>query len=198
MSPTGSASWWPWKSSKLDLMERHLDDMKKHMEEVKANKDKLIADKDKLIADKDKLIADKDKLIADKDAQLEELRADKDAQLKELKADKDAQIEDLRADKERLYDELQLQKMETLRELSRVKVVANNRALIQIAVARYSSKSSFTQGLEKFVNEHLLTDTKILSEYGREVCKKLRDFGFPGKEESVAKELADLMSARIK
>ena len=187
MSPTGSASWWPWQSSKLHRIERHLDDMKKQIEDLKADKERLIADKERLIADKDTQLKD---LKADKDTQLKDLKADKDTQLKDLKADKERLI----ADMDRLHDQLQQQKIETLQELSRVKVIANNRALIEIAMNRYRSGMSLTRGLEMFVKEHLLiADTKTLSDYGRKVCKKLRDFGFAGKEDFVGKELENLM-----
>ena len=174
MSPTGSASWWPWQSSIIA-----------HKDEVIALKDKLIAEKetqlkdlktreDKLIAEKDKLIAEKDKFIAEKDIRI----AEKETQLKDLKS------------------QWLQQEMQTLQELSRVKVIANNRALIEIAMKKYKSDLSFTTGLEMFVNEHLLTvgrDKTTLNMYGREGCNKLRNFGFAAKEDFVQKELKNLM-----
>ncbi|EKX34139.1 hypothetical protein GUITHDRAFT_119694 [Guillardia theta CCMP2712] len=174
MSPTGSASWWPWQSSIIA-----------HKDEVIALKDKLIAEKetqlkdlktreDKLIAEKDKLIAEKDKFIQEKDIRI----AEKETQLKDLKS------------------QLLQQEMQSLQELSRVKVIANNRALIENAMQQYKSDLSLSKGLEMFVNEHLLTvgrDKTTLSMYGREVCNKLRNFGFAAKEDFVQKELKNLM-----
>ncbi|EKX51600.1 hypothetical protein GUITHDRAFT_102861 [Guillardia theta CCMP2712] len=175
MSPTGSASWsgWPWQSSRLRRIELCLDEMKKQFEEeVKADKERLIADKEKIIADKEMQL----KVIkADKEMQLKEIKADKEMQLKEIKADKEMQLKEIKADKERLYKQLQQQKIETLRELSRFKVIPNNRALIEFALS--SSGMSLTKALEMFVDEHLLTaDTKTLR-----------------KEELVGKELENLM-----
>ena len=95
MSPTGSASWWPWQSSKL-RMER--DDMKKLFEDFKADKDKLIAHKDEVIALKEKLIADKEKVIADKETQLKDLKTDKEKLIAEKDiriAEKEPKLEDL-------------------------------------------------------------------------------------------------------
>ena len=107
-------------------------------------------------------------------------------------------IRDLKSDRDKYFkvlnDQLQEMKLKALSEEAKMRVVVNNRALIEIAIARYDCTMSLTEGVKTFVKGHLLAGPKnTLNEYSRRVCGQLRHFGFAGKEQSVSKELANLM-----
>ncbi|EKX46849.1 hypothetical protein GUITHDRAFT_107204 [Guillardia theta CCMP2712] len=130
----------------------------------------------------DEAIKQSIKLEKDTNKQIE----DKDQQIDDLKNEKIS----LEANKDQLINALNLQ----LQDMRLKAFIVNNRALIEIGISRYNCSMSLTDGIKTFLTGHLLTEPKnTLNEYSKTVCRQLRDFGFAGKEQSVSKELANLM-----
>jgi len=189
----------------LERYEKQIQDLKSDIQDLKSDKNQTLERYEKQIqdlkSDIQDLKSDKNQTLERYEKQIQDLKSD----IQDLKSDKnqtleryERQIEDLKSNRDKfikaLNDQLQEMKLKALSEEAKMRVIVNNRALIEIAIARYDCTVSLTEGVRTFVMGHLLAGPKnTLSEYSRRVCGQLRHFGFAGKEQSVSKELANLM-----